>query len=218
MRITLHPGPVAGPNVVVPTPEELVAALEGFDHHAPWAEIAPRIIPVFERRRPQPPGSPPPVTVVLPPGVSVGFGVDLGPAFIRVAEPLLADWGIERQELAAIALGNIRERAARPGLPDPYRGELAGLPSIWFQSDDGWASALLLVPDALTRVLGPEDRLYVAPMRDLLIGLPIDAHLGLARWIAEEVEAADPNGLALEAFAFEGGRLSCRPMREALSA
>ena len=217
-EITIFPGPLAGPGVVVASPEEVLAAMRDFRLDAPWPDLAPDLLPMFERRRPMPPGIPPPLTVVLPPGVTVGFGIDLGPASVRVSRPLLQDWGIDAEELTARALANLRHRAFAPSLPPLVRGPLAGQPTVAFQSEDGWASTLLLAPDALERVMGAEPRLFIAPMRDLLIGLPHDVEPELACWLTEEFEALDPNALALEGFLWRDRRLECRPIRTALSA
>ena len=55
-----------------------------------------------------------------------------------------------------------------------------GIPTIAFQSREGWASALLLMPDALCRVLGERSGLVLAPMRDLVLRLPLDTDPELA--------------------------------------
>ena len=67
-HVTLYPGPIAGPGVVVPTPEQVLEALSGFRGEAPFEELAPDLLPMFERRRPMPPDVPPSLTVVLHPG------------------------------------------------------------------------------------------------------------------------------------------------------
>jgi hypothetical protein len=215
-EITFFPGPIAGPGVVVPSPQQVLDAMQGFRFDAPFAELAADVLPMFERRRPLPAGMPPPVSVVLPPGVTVGFGVDLGPAAVRVSRGLLDEWGVDLQEVTATALGNLRDRAFAPSLPPLVREPIAGHPTIAFQSEDGWASTLLLAPDALERVMGPEPRLFVAPMRDLLIGLPPDVDPELACWLTEEFEALDPNALALEGFLWRDGRIQTLPIRTAV--
>jgi hypothetical protein len=215
-EITFFPGPIAGPGVVVPSPQQVLDAMQGFRFDAPFAELAADVLPMFERRRPLQSGMPPPVSVVLPPGVTVGFGVDLGPAAVRVSRGLLDEWGVDLQEVTATALGNLRDRAFAPSLPPLVREPIAGHPTIAFQSEDGWASTLLLAPDALERVMGPEPRLFVAPMRDLLIGLPPDVDPELACWLTEEFEALDPNALALEGFLWRDGRIQTLPIRTAV--
>jgi hypothetical protein len=214
-EVRFYPGPIAGPGVVVPSPAAILEALTAFRGDAPWSELAPDLLPMFERRRPMPPETPPSLTVVLPPGVTVGFGIDLGPAAVRVSRPLLDGWGISVDELTMTALANLRRRAFATSLPPLVRQPIAGHPTIAFQSEDGWASVLLLAPDALERVMGVEPRLFIAPMRDLLVGLPPDVDRDLACWLTEEFEALDPNALALEGFLWRDARLETVPIRAA---
>jgi hypothetical protein len=215
-ELRLFPGPMAGPGVVVPSPDEVLAAMRRFRFDAPFADLAPDLLPMFERRRPMPPGTPPSLTVILRPGVTVGFGIDLGPASVRVSRSLLDDWGIGIDELTTTALANLRDRAFAQALPPVVREAIGGHPTVAFQSEDGWASVLLLAPDALERVMGREPRLFIAPMRDLLLGLPPDVDPALACWLTEEFEALDPNALALEGFLWQDGRVECRPIRTAV--
>ena len=49
-----------------------------------WEDVAADILPVFERARPFTYEVEPPAHAVVPPGVTIGFGVDLGLAFARV--------------------------------------------------------------------------------------------------------------------------------------
>jgi hypothetical protein len=90
--------------------------------------------------------------------------------------------------------------------------EVDDVPISVFQSREGWASTLVLVTDALEAVFGPDPRLFVAPCRDLLIGLPADVDLELATTLSEAFETADPNGLWLEGFLLENGRVTCTPL------
>src|SRR3954447_1237614 len=215
-EVTFFPGPLAGPGVYVPSPEQALEAMRDFRLDAPWRELAVDFLPMFERRRPLPAGTTPPITAVLPPGVTVGFGIDLGPAAVRVTRSLVDGWGVDVADVTATAMGNLRRRAFAPALPPLVREPIAGHPTIAFQSEDGWASTLLLVPDALERVMGPEPRLFIAPMRDLLIGLPPDVDPELACWLTEEFEALDPNALALEGFRWRDGRVETVPIRAAV--
>jgi hypothetical protein len=85
---------------------------------------------------------------------------------------------------------------------------ILGTPTLAFQSREGWASSLLLLPDELSQVLGQRDGLILAPMRDLVIRMPLDAEPELAWLILEEFAQEDPNALDLPLFAFVDGRLS----------
>ena len=177
-----------------------------------WETVAPEILPVFERARPFSGPVDPPAQTVLPPGVTVGFAVDAGPAFMRISTTHLAHWPVDLGGLAERALGNLARRAGSAGEGDLLRDAIADVPVVVFQSRDGWASTTVLLPDQVDRLFGPRPALFVAPSRDLLIGLPADVDLEFATWLTEEFEAADPNALRLEAFEWRDGTVRCRPL------
>src|SRR6266852_2758599 len=54
------------------------------DHGLAWADVADDVLPIFERARPFGYEVEPPAHAVVPPGVTIGFGIDLGLAFARV--------------------------------------------------------------------------------------------------------------------------------------
>jgi hypothetical protein len=178
-----------------------------------WDVVADTILPVFERARPFPFEMAPPVRAVVPPGVTVGFGVDLGLAFARVAASQLEDWPVDLAGLTDRALHNLRRRIRHADDVDLVAGPVGGIPTVAFQSRDGWASTAVLVPDGLERLFGRRPAMFIAPSRDLLVGLPYDVDPEFATWLAEEFEASDPNALRLEAFEWRDGVVSCRPLR-----
>jgi hypothetical protein len=180
-----------------------------------WDDVADEILPVFERARPFPFEVDPPAVAIVPPGVTVGFGVDLGLAFARVAAAHLDDWPVDLAGLTDRALRNLRKRTRRARDFDLVEGPVGGVPTVAFQSRDGWASTTVLVPDAMDRLFGRRPALFIAPSRDLLIGLPDDVDLEFATWLAEEFEATDPNALRLEAFVWRDGAIACRPLQRA---
>ena len=183
-----------------------------------WEDVAGDILPVFERARPFTYEVEPPAHAVVPPGVTVGFGVDLGLAFARVGAAQLEDWPVDLAGLTERALRNLRRRARHARDYDLVREPIGGFPTVAFQSRDGWASTAVLVPEAIERLFGPEPALLIAPSRDLLVGLPADVDLAFATWLAEEFEADDPNALRLEAFEWRDGTVRCRPlMRDAVA-
>ena len=183
-----------------------------------WDDVARDVLPIFERARPFPYPVDPPAIAVLPPGVTVGFGIDAGPAFMRIATTQLEGWPVDVGGLAEQALANLARRARKAGPRDLMRDAIADVPVTVFQSLDGWASTTVLLPEAMLDLFGPEPGLFVAPSRDLLIGLPVDVDLEFATWLTEEFEAADPNALRLEAFEWRDGVVRCRPLeREAVA-
>ena len=75
----------------------------GFD----WDDVADDVLPIFERARPFGFEVDPPAQAIVPPGVTVGFGVDLGLAFARVSV-------VHLDELAGRPRRPDRARAAEP--------------------------------------------------------------------------------------------------------
>lgn len=211
----LRLGRQSGFEVVAPSIDAVVAAAEPFLADPTWRHARRLVLPVFERARPMPFGVPEPVSMLIPPGVTVGFGIDIGPAVMRIGQDVLEQWGVGLDELGRTAIDNLADRVIDAA---PYRlieDEVAGAPITAYQSREGWASTLVLVPELLRVVFGPEPRLFVAPCRDLLIGLPDDVDRDLATELSEAFESADPNGLCLEGFLFRDGRVSCTPLARA---
>ncbi len=170
------------------------------------------MLPIFERARPFAHEVEPPAHAIVPPGVTIGFGIDLGPAFARVAAVHLDEWPIDLAELTKRALRNLRNRAREARDYDLVREPVGGVPTVTFQSRDGWASMAVLVPDAVERVFGSGPAMLIAPSRDRLVGLPPDVDLEFATWLAEAFEADDPSALRLEAFEWRDGQIRCRPL------
>jgi hypothetical protein len=191
----------------------LESVLSRIDAHGlAWADVADDVLPIFERARPFGYEVEPPAHTVVPPGVTVGFGIDLGLAFARVATIHLEGWPVDLSGLTERALRNLRRRVRDAQDFDLVREPIAGVPTTAFQSRDGWASTAVLVPEAIERLFGPAPALFIAPSRDLLLGLPDDVDLEFATWLAEEFEADDPNALRLEAFEWRDGVVRCRPL------
>jgi hypothetical protein len=180
----------------------------GFD----WADVVDDILPIFERARPIGVEVDPPARTVVPPGVTIGFGVDLGLAFARVSVVHVAAWPVDLPALTERALRNLRKRARHATDYDLVEEPVGGVPAMAFQSRDGWASTAVLIPEAIERVFGRAPGLFIAPSRDLLVRLPPDVDLEFATWLTEEFETADPNALRLEAFEWRDGMMRCLPL------
>ncbi len=189
------------------TVEAVMQAIGTLPQDLSWEEMAPNIIPVLPRRRPMPPAGGAPFRATLPPGVSVGFGIDIGPAFLVVGEDVLAGWPIEPPDLVARALSNLEQRLAPVRPRDLFRQSIDGVSVRFLQTGLGCASALTLLPADLARVFGAASQVLIAPMRDLLISLPHNVDRMFAAWLMDELASMDPNGLALDAFVFGGGVL-----------
>ena len=201
-----------GPNVESATPEAVLRALTGLPDDLEFDELADDLVPIFPRLRPWPDTGSEPVRVVLPPGLSVGFGVDIGPAFISVDEGLARRWGHSPLDLTTRALTNLRSRAALVRPRDVVREHIDGVPVRALQTGLGCASTLVLIPDELRRILGAEPSCVIAPMRDLLMAFPADADRDLVAYVRDEIAAQDPNALALEAFVVDADSIRCEAL------
>ncbi len=202
-----------GSGVAQATPEAVLRAMGGLPPDLDWPLLGPNVVPILPRRRPMPPAAGEPFRVTLPPGIPTGFGVDIGPAFLMVGTSLLDSWPIGPAELVTTALENLRERMRSVRRRDVLAQSIDGVRVQVLQSGVGCASALLLLPDELERILGGEGQCLIAPMRDLLISMPEDTDRAFVGWLTEEFSAMDPNGLALDAFVLKGGALRYEVLR-----
>jgi hypothetical protein len=171
--------------------EQILAAFRGFDPTGPWSSVAPRIVPVLKRRHHPYPPEAAPIHLRVPPGVWTGFGIDLGPAFSHVSQKLLDGWHIDHATLLGTALENLGALVRKePPLVD--RVQLDGVEVTAIQGQ-GWGSSLILVPELLRPILGPEPRILLAPVRNTLLALPDDAddELAFDLWEALTVGAHD---------------------------
>jgi hypothetical protein len=196
-----------GNGLVQATPEAVMRAMGGLPPDLDWEVMAPNVIPILPRRRPMPPMAGEPFRVTLPPGIPTGFGIDIGPAFLVVGSSLLETWPIGPAELVASGLDNLRVRMAGIRPRDIVRQSVDSIPLRVLQSGLGCASALLLAPDELARIFGPDPQCLIAPMRDLLVSMPPETDRAFVAWLNDEFSEMDPNGLALDAFALEDGAL-----------
>jgi hypothetical protein len=57
-------------------------------------------------------------------------------------------------------------------------------------------------------VLGHRNGLILAPMRDLIMWMPLDTDPALGAWVLEELAAADMNALEIPLLALVDGQLS----------
>ncbi|HET9345494.1 MAG TPA: hypothetical protein VFO05_07315 [Candidatus Limnocylindrales bacterium] len=216
-RIEVFEGPRVGDGVVTADLETVLAALEGFDPEMSWKKARQRVLPMLPRVRPLPAPQLELVRAMLPPGILVGFGIDIGPAITFVTTTLIERWRIEPAALAAAALANLREIARCCNPHDVLDDHIGDIPVSVVQTGQGIASSMLLVPDCLERMLGVGDRFLLAPMRDILIALPSNVDRSFAAWLADEWESLDPNHLHLGGFRYGGGRVVPESIDEALA-
>jgi hypothetical protein len=217
LELDVFEGPPLGPGVVTATPATVLAALERLDPELPWRKVRDQVVPVLPRVRPFPGPDLDFVRVVLPPGILVGFAIDIGPALTFITSSLLRSWRIDRRTLVEVAIGNVRRLADACTREHVLRDRIGDMPVGVLQSGIGIASALLLVPDRLPAIFGPGPELLLAPMRDVLIALPATVDPAFAAWLAVEWEALDPNHLHLGGFLHERGTVVPVPIEEDLA-
>jgi hypothetical protein len=197
-----------GPDIVLPDMADVVRAIERAPRGDDWSSVSKLVIPVFPRVRPLPDGSPESLRVLLPPGVLVGFAVDIGPAFLNVSREQLTILGVAEADLVGQALANLLARAQQVEPASVVHETLQGLPLVGLQTGLSVGSTLVLVPDQLARLFGPTPRLFMAPMRDVLLGLPDDADPELVAWLFDDFASQDPNALPPIGFRFDGARVA----------
>lgn len=197
-----------GNGIVGPSREQVRSAVDALPPDLSWDELSDGLRPVFIRRRPLPPGVERPLTIRRPPGVDVALGVDIGPAFMYVGGGMMESWSVSFDEAFERAMANLRASVAAERYVEMEYEMLDGVPFWWYQSTGGLASGLLLLEEELANRYGPEPRLLIAPMRNLLLAAPFDADRSLVGWLRDEISQDDPNGLDLPIFALIDGSLS----------
>jgi hypothetical protein len=217
LELEVFPGPPLGPGVVTADYRTVLAALDGFDPEMPWKKARARILPMLPRVRPFPGPELELARAMLPPGILVSFGIDLGPAITFVGAQLLDRWRVDVPTLADTALSNLRRLAVECPNDAVIRDQIGDVPVTLFQSRAGIAASLILVPELLDRFFGPGPQLLLAPMRDILIALPASVEREFAAWLAEEWEALDPNHLHLGGFRHEAGLIVPEALDEAMA-
>lgn len=210
--VKVFEGPPIGPDLVTASLDEVLAAIDTVPADLDWPALADRIVPAFQRVRPYPRGQPEPKRILVPPGLSVGFAIDVGPAFLNVDAGMIERWRLTPAEVLARALDNLDRRMAGVGPDDLIDGSIGGQPIRVLQSSTGCASTYVLLPTSLSRILGTEPQQVIAPMRNLLISLPLEAGRAFTAWLFDEFAAQDPNCLAPAAFVIREGGLSVEPL------
>jgi hypothetical protein len=209
-------GDVLGPGMTRASDAALLAAMNRVDPDRPWTKARADVLPMLPRVRPFPAPTEP-IRMMLPPGILVGFGIDIGPALVMVDAGQVQRWGVAVEAVADRALANVRDAAARCDPALVARQAVDGVPLMALQTGEGVGASLLLVPETLPRFFGPGPHLLIAPMRDLIVALPATVDLELAAWLADEWESMDPNHLHLGGWLHEAGTVCPVPIEDAFA-
>ncbi|MGV0985014.1 MAG: hypothetical protein ACOYB2_10695 [Limnohabitans sp.] len=198
-----------GNGMVQASPASVMAALErlGPESIETFEDVKDRIVPMFPRFRPMPPFAGEPMTVTMA-GVAMGFGLDVGPAMLVVADVLHKAWDVPAETIADAAVANARRAVATCGKRDVIKQEIDGTPIKVLQTGLHLASTVLLMPDEIVRLFGPGPKVLTAPMRDLLVAFEPTVDLAFAVWLRDEFASMDPNGLAAPMYAFDGAMVT----------
>jgi len=177
-------------------------ALRRFDPSGAWEEVSAAVLPLLKRvRHPFPPDAEP-MHLEVPPGIRTGFGIDLGPAWAHVSRGLFRGWGIGEATLLGTALENLRRRVLEEP-PQVERATVADAALTVIQAQ-GWGSALVLAPDRLGAILGPEPRTLLTPVRNALVALPRDVDLEVAAFVWETFVDAGADELDVHPLSWDG--------------
>ena len=179
-----------------------------------WPALAPMLVPIFQRLRPYDDAFPEPLRTIVPPGISVTFAIVIGPALVHVTADIAGNWGVSLDALTARALANVEARAAAVPSERVFRHAVGRVPVAALQSGEGGASTFVLCPATLPRLFGAGPRLFIAPMRDLLVGLPPDVDRAFALWMHAEFADQDPNCLAPVGFGYADGEITIEAIDE----
>lgn len=196
-----------GSPVVSPSFDEVMAAVRRVDPDMPWDRVADAVLPVFRRRRPYPREMPALHYLRRPPGLDVGVAIDIGSAYMHVDAQMLERWGLSADEALERAIVNVRSRSSSKHLEPIVFGDIGGVSTKWFQSGQSIASALILAPDLIAERFGPDEQFILAPMRDLLVSVPVDAGLEFAADLYESIAEEDPNCLDLPVLSLVDGQV-----------
>jgi hypothetical protein len=168
------------------------SATRDLDPTAPWPTHAAKVVPMIKRVwQPFPPEFAP-LAIDVPPGIPVGFGLDIGPAMHVLDAGFPERWGVDHATLLATSLDNLHRLVrSEPPVIQRFHDELAG--EVVSIAGQGWGSALLLLPDVLQPILGDEPRVLLAPVRNHLVALTMDVTIDTCStiWAALADDAHD---------------------------
>ena len=181
-------------------------ALKSIPRPVPWEWAAPRVLPLLAGPRFDPPGESL-VRATSALGPALEFGLPVGRGFARIDRVVAERWEVSVEQLLDRALANLRERAAALPASSVVSGVLSGRALRLLDGEPPWASSLVLVPDELVRLFGPDDQVLAAARTDCLVSGPLDAPSRAFAEMVVDLEHEDQS-LWLDPFLLEHGELS----------
>lgn len=209
---------------MVPTAEAIAVALATIPEGEPWEWAALRLLPVVRGDRVQvmadieretlgfEPASAF-ASVVMEPGLDIGFSIDVDVVGVHVKQTHLDAWGRTADDLIAPAMANLRREVGTwtgSARPDDYEG----VPVRTLEGWPAWAASLLLLPDELMRIYGAHDQLFVMPYACNLVSMPIDVDRDQAADLVDMFGLINPRSLllGLPAVVLRDGVLACEDL------
>lgn len=195
--------------VVLPSVDEIEAALDTVPEEIGWDWASPRLIPLFERNYVEGIAGDPMVNTVSRLGVGIGFGIDFGPVFGRVTQSMARRWEASVEQIERAAFAHLAEVVADVGPADVQAVVHRGHFFRALGKPGGWASSVILAGEPeLIRIFGTRNAIFTVPARNALVafggGTP-------GRAVAEmtlQLESMDPHPLELDPFLMQDGVLS----------
>lgn len=191
----------------MPGRRELRRAIKQIPDRLDWDWARDRLVPAFERPGFEPNPLDPRLLTVVPPGVTIGFGIDLGPALAKVSEQMSSQWESSLEQIQEAAFEHLRATTASLDAKAVEKANFGGHLIRVMRLPDGWASSILLVQDELMRIFGDHDQVFTAPARSVLFSFPIRTPSRAVAEITIDLEEIDPHPLLLDPFVLTNGTL-----------
>lgn len=205
--------------LMVPTSEAVAEALMSIPAGAPWTWAALRVLPIIHGRRLQviddveleemgfrPVSAFP--TLEMAPGIDVAFAIEVDVVYLTIDQQQLDRWEMTVEQVAPAAMANLR-RAVGTWNGSVYTEDRDGVPIRALEGWPHWATGLIVLPDQLQRLFGPQDQLFIAAYACNLVSLPIDVDRDFAADLVDLFGFINPRSLLLgmPAFALRDGEL-----------
>lgn len=194
--------------IVVPSIEEIDAALAGAPEDLPWDWVRSRLVPVFERGYTEGVTGDPMVNTVTRLGVGVGYGIDFGPCIGRVTRSMAQRWEASLEQIEHAAFAHLAEVTAGIGGADLQSVVHQGHFFRALGRPEGWASSVVLAGEAeLIRIFGVRDAVFTTPARHCLVAFAPATTPRVIAEITVGLESMEPKPLAMDPFILEDGSL-----------
>jgi hypothetical protein len=171
-----------------------------------WDWAKPRLMPLLAQPCIDLPGEER-IRTVADLGCAIEFGIDLGGHFPIVDRVVAQRWECSVEQIQMAAIENLARRASIIQTTVVRHAVMSGRAFRMLQAPAGCASSLLLVPEAIKRLFGPQDQILAAPGRHTLVSFPVDAPTLAVAEIVVDLEQGELAPLFLDPFAMYDGEV-----------